>query len=84
MKFAMSRTGAWPVEGERLLQAMLQHFRRIHAAKRDFRACSGRRFCCIYKLIQEVDRYTAAPRQIVACCTYAAANPQHNPRRGLT
>jgi hypothetical protein len=37
MKFEVVRTDARAAEGEHLLQAMLHHFRRIHAAKRSFR-----------------------------------------------
>jgi hypothetical protein len=52
---------------------MLHNFRRIHAAKRSFRgalAVASVRYC---KLIQWLERNSVAPRQIVACCTYAAA-----------
>jgi hypothetical protein len=59
-------------------KATLHNFRRIHAAKRGFRgwiALASVRNC---KLIQWLDGHSVAPRQIVACCTYAAANPQQN------
>jgi hypothetical protein len=44
MKFAMTWADARGSGRRDLLQAMLHHFRRIHAVKHDFRACSGRRF----------------------------------------
>jgi hypothetical protein len=37
MKFEVVRTDAWSAEADHLLRAMLQYFRRIHAAKSGFR-----------------------------------------------
>jgi hypothetical protein len=61
-----------------LLQAMLQHFRHIHAAKRGLRGAAAVAYV-IY--LSHFKGLMAMPpgAPIAACCTYAAAKAQHNP-----
>jgi hypothetical protein len=50
MEFAMTQIDAGTAEDADLLRAMLQHFRRIHAAKHGFRRRDGRRFLTILQV----------------------------------
>jgi hypothetical protein len=54
MKFAVARTGVPAAAGEHLLQAVLQHFRRIHAAKRSFRGAGAFAFSIYVRYFSEL------------------------------